>query len=110
MSKQFGNLNVNGEDLPLSRDNVTLYKHLGAHAVYDHLFITVGEDKGLYVWNYHSQYQELAARAVKAEAVLHLNITEPSRCDVEALLDHTTADLHNTDTFPEQWLQSGTSE
>ena len=96
----FATLNVGEEKYEVTRENATLYRHLGAAAMIDHLFVSLGENSGIYVWQNNPAYDEVAAAAVANECMLILNIQEPSEMDVKAFIKHHKSDL---DTIP-SWL------
>jgi len=105
MSEIIGSLTSGGNEIEMTSENVTLYRHLGRHAVYDHLFVSTGEASGLYLWNSHSQYEEIATRALELGATAHINIQEPAACDVRNLIASASTDIDSSDSFPQSWLQ-----
>lgn len=104
MSEHIGNLNLGGEVHEMTPENTSLFQHIGKYALYDHLFVVLAEDQGIYFWKHHSSYEGLAVAAVEAGAPLHLNIQEPSQFDVNNYMRHVTKDLSTADTFPEDWV------
>jgi hypothetical protein len=106
MSEHFANLNLpDGEKLPITDRNIILYRHLGAAAVYDHLFVTVDGERGLFIWAQqppdNPNYLALAPLAVKNEAELHINIHEPAQGDIDTFNRHALEDLDQE--FPD-WM------
>ena len=95
----FATLNVGKEKYEVTQDNATLYRHLGNTAL-DHLFVSIGENSGIFVWSDNPSYDEVAAAAVANECMLVLNIKEPAEMDVKAFIKHHKSDL---DTIP-SWL------
>lgn len=98
----FGEVPVGDEIVELRGENVTLYRHLGNYAVFDHMFVRIGEDSGAYLWRTHTQFHEFATLAVDHDALLVLNIPEVSPADEKAYMGHNLSDLE--DTIPEGWL------
>lgn len=92
-----------GEMHEVNQDNATVYNHLGRLAIFDHVFVTLSENSGVYVWKHNPAYEALAARAVENACILHLNLQEVSEVDMKAYMRHVTADLESSDTIPENW-------
>ena len=107
MSEVFGHLNVAGERLELTRDNVTIYTHLGRYALFNHVFVTTPEDQGVYIWAHHPNFTELAELAEANQCVIHANLPQVSEFDENAYVAHAMSDVG--DTLPEDWTD-GTSE
>jgi len=97
--ESFATINVEGEQYEVGQHNATLYKHLGQTAL-DHVFVSIGESAGIYVWENNAGYEDLAKAVVENECMLVLNISEPSDMDVKAYIKHNKADLN---IIPE-WL------
>lgn len=103
MSEAFFAIPYNGELLELSRENTSLFRHLGAAALYDHLFITQGESGG-YIWRTHAQFEEIVELAEDAEVVTHSNIFPPAEIDVNNYIAHHAQDLDYIDGVPDEWV------
>lgn len=104
MSEHIANINIDNEVREMTTENTSLFQHIGKYALYDHLFVVLAEDQGIYFWKHHSSYEGLAVAAVEAGAPLHLNIQEPTEFDVNNYLRHVTRDLNGSDTMPEDWV------
>lgn len=101
----FGVLPVNEGEVEMTRENTSLYTHLGQLAVYDHLFTTFpvdGEIGGAYLWSHHPQFKELAKLALEHGCIGHINLQEVNPTDQDSYVRHATVDLG--DTIPEAWL------
>lgn len=101
----FAHLNVNGERHEMRQDNTSLFRHLGHHAIYDHVFILLPEDRAAYIWNGMEGYDALATAAVENECTLHLNLPEAGDMDQQAFMRYMMRDFETTDTVPEDWDQ-----
>lgn len=97
------NINIGGERHEAHSENTTVYRHLGKAAIYDHIFISIGEDAGIYIWNDNPQFNELGTRAVEAACLLILNIKEASETDVKAYIEHHSKDLDSFNEVPDDW-------
>lgn len=98
-------LTVNGEELPITRDNLTVYRHLGANALYDHVFITTAdEQKGVYIWRHNDSFEEISKVAEDNQSRIMLNIPEPSDHDREIYEVQALHDLNEATSVPEEWL------
>jgi hypothetical protein len=85
-NEAFGYIKVGPEHHEALPDKTSIYRHLGKHAMYDHVFVEIvheNQPKGVYVWNYMESYEEFAARAVHAGATLHLNLRKAAEQDVK---------------------------
>lgn len=102
-SEAFATLNVEGKQYEVTRENATLYRHLGSTAL-DHLFVSIGENAGIYVWENNPNYEAISTAAVENECMLVLNIKEPADMDIKAYVKHNKKDLEDTVTVPEEWL------
>jgi hypothetical protein len=113
----FGRINMDGEDIYLTPDNVEVYNHnpklvdaLGSLATRDHIFFVWPDkenpekNKGAYIWAHHPSYQELATKAVENDAPVHLKLRKVGDTDNASFMRHQMSDLQ--DTFPEDWLDS----
>lgn len=109
MAEGFFRIPVGDSEVELSRDNTSIYRHLGAAAVFDHLFISI-DNKGAYIWNTHSQYEEIGALAVQNLCTTHLNLQEPAEVDIKNYLAHHTEDIADEELgVPEEWQSGGTN-
>lgn len=99
----FFEITVGNERREMNRENTKLYRHLGAMAMFDHLFVTFSEQSGAYMWTDHSQFDEVVQLATDAQCVMYLNLPEVSQVDVDAYVRHKTEDLAGLDTIPEDW-------
>jgi len=102
MSEFFANINFNGEKVEASVDNTSVYRHIGHYALFDHVFIAVGESTGGYIWANHPSYEQLSTAAVESGCELHLNIRDVAEIDRTNYERNALSDL--TDTFPAEWL------
>lgn len=109
MSERFGKMNVNGEKVELTRENVSVFRHLGRYALYDHVFVQTGENEGVYVWAHNSSFEALCEAAAEALCVQHLNLPEVSEQDEKNYMRHALADMESIEGFPTEW-ESGTIE
>ena len=100
----FGEITVDNESVPLTRDNFSLYRHLGINAVYDHCYIKRPQG-GAYIWAYHPAFEKYAELAQVHEAYMVLNKPEPSDSDREFFVEHITEDLEYADDFAKRWSE-----
>jgi hypothetical protein len=111
MSEHFANINFEkGETIKATAENVRLYTHIGALAVYDHLWVTTSEDgaKGAYIFAQippdNPSYTELAPVAVQYGIELHINQRRVADADKEAFERHASNDLDGFDVIPSDWV------
>lgn len=105
-------LNLNGEKFEATRDNTTLFQFFGRLAIYNHIFLEMGEDEkapfGAYIFSDHPTYPDLEELIVAHEFPQHLALREVGQCDVDAWERHTFDDVRSADTFPAEWLNGTT--
>lgn len=104
--KHIANLNLpSGEKFEVMTDNIRLYQHLGRYATLDHLFVTIDDENGLFIWAQNppenTNYTLLAPLVVENQCEMHLFIREPNQHDIETFERHAIGDLD--DYFPESW-------
>lgn len=86
----------------LTRENTTLFMHLGHLSVYDHLFIEVDENNVAYYWRHLPQFDEMVQAAVEHDVMAHLNIPAVNSNDERVYMKQAMKDLG--DYVPEEWL------
>jgi hypothetical protein len=105
MSESFAEISF-GEDKTVKAtvENTVVYSHAGDNELYDHVFISLNEEQGAYIWAQippdNEQFLALAEAAVKSGVELHVNIQRVSKNDAKAF---GRAAIRDIDTTPE-WL------
>lgn len=99
----FATVTVNGERHEARQDNTSVYRHLGKFALYDHVFTSISENSGVYIWKHNPSHAEFERLAIESECPTHLFIPEVSEVDRNAYESSVLADLSKADTFPEDW-------
>lgn len=92
---------INGERHEARRDNASLFRHLGRHAIFDHVFLQTSENTGAYIFNHINGYEELSEFMMRNGYPMHVNLPEASQLDQDAYMRFATQDM--ADTFPEDW-------
>lgn len=96
---------VGGEALPITRDDIVIYRHLGANALYDHCFIAIDDQETpIIIWRHNDNYDEISRLAEDNQSQMIVNIAEPSDHDKEMYFLHVSRDLKEATTLPEDWL------
>lgn len=106
--ESFANINFNGEVIQATRANTVIYQHLGASALYDHIFIThPSREFGAYVWANqppeNPQFTALIGVALEAESEVHVNIQNVAPNDVKAFEKAVERAIEDFDGVPEGW-------
>jgi hypothetical protein len=101
----FGNLHLpDGEKLEVTTENTILYNHPGRLSLFDHLFIQMGEKKGLFIWAQippdNPNYVALAPAAVENGCEVRVNLREVAEGDMEMFEEYSLSDI---DEIPD-WL------
>lgn len=111
MEKEFGRIAHDGERHPLNEDNTELYTHradivdaLGSLATRDHLFFRIGDTVGYYMWAHHPDYNGIREQLPGTDARQDLNRKQVDPTDNKKYEQHLLADLNNTESIPEEWL------
>lgn len=95
----------NGEEIEASRENTALYTFIGKAALYNHVFVAVDDENGIYTFQDSPHFMEMARFAINNEFPLHLNLFEVQDCDREAYekyIGQLTFDLE--DYPPQDWI------
>lgn len=98
-------IRVNGQEFLARRENTSLFRHLGKHAIFDHVFLQTGENEGAYIFNHVGGYEELSDYMMQNGYPMHVNLPEASPLDQDAYMRAATQDLG--DSFPEDWEAEG---
>jgi hypothetical protein len=107
-NEPFAEVVIAGETVPVTRDNLTLYRYLGANAVYDHCYVDRPDNKpGGYIWVHYDHFERFAKLAEEHQSELYLNITTTSEFDATNYFTDSTKDLRQTETIPEDWITEG---
>ena len=95
-----------GSDFEATRDNTSLFRHLGKYAIYDHVFIVTNEEesRGTYVFSVHHTFEQMANYMAENRYPMHLNLTEAAQCDIDAWERMIQLDVESDGDFvPEEW-------
>lgn len=106
--ESFADINFSGEVVKATRLNTIIYQHLGASALYDHIFIKNETRKpGGYVWANqppnNPYYTGLVAAAVDAKCEAHVNIQSVAPGDVKAFEESVESAIEKFETIPDDW-------
>lgn len=105
IDKPFAEISIGGENCPVTRDNLAVYRHIGKNAMYDHCYVRKPDGSGGgYIWNDHPGFEKYVELAQEHEARIFLNIPEPSDLDIKYYIKNALFDLENTTTLPPEWL------
>lgn len=103
---EFATITADGEQFPATRENTTVFMHLGAASLYDHVYVLhpSGETAG-YIFAQQPPenpvFKDLAALAIENLCCTHLNIPEASEMDIKAFIKEATRNIE--DCVPEGW-------
>ena len=104
--ESFGRIETTaGESIELTALNVAVYRHMGALALFDHVFITTGESSGIYVWCHEEGHKDMedAALGANPPVPIHDRLQRVSKFDEENYVTEAIEDLASTDSYPEEW-------
>ena len=105
MSEKFANINLpDGESYDATRANTFVYNHYGGGELYNHVYVRLNEEQGVYVWAQippeNPAFIALASAAVEAGCETHGNIQEVAEGDLRAF---GKAAMRDIDELPD-WL------
>ena len=106
--KPFADIDFGGEVVKATRENTLLYQHIGAAAIYDHIFVIHPTNKsGGYIWANqppkNPMFEAMEPLVVKHDCELHVNIQTPAPNDIEAFNRAVSAAIEEFDGVPEGW-------
>ena len=98
---------ADGRTVEATRDNTSLFTHLGRYAIYDHIFVVTDEHSnvGSYIFSSHKAYEPMSEYMWENDYPMHLNLTEAAKCDIKAwnLMVHEDAEHDLEAGIPEEW-------
>lgn len=100
------NCNLGGEAVEMTRDNTSIFLHLGTAAVYDHIYHQ-REVGGTYIPNTASLYETIKEFMFENDYPIHANLRDVSDTDREVLERFWVRDLGKLASFPEAWERAG---
>lgn len=98
----------NGE-FEATRDNATLFRFMGALAVYDHIFFVRDEGRGVgtYLFKLTPEYERAADYMMDNDYPAHINLREVPHCDRDAYDKMLTKYASVSEGgVPAEWLKS----
>ena len=101
MSETFATLNFSdGEHIDATRQNTSLYSHIGKGALYDHVWVKRDDNTGAFIWAQqppnNPAYEALAPVAIKNGVEMHINIRKVAESDLKAFGRAAMCDLEQT--------------
>lgn len=103
------NLNIKGPEgmrgFEANRDNSSLYRHFGALAIYNHVYIDLGENLCTRIWKHDVDYPKIEPYMIANGFTDHNNLREKdlSKADVEAYDKMIKQQANDLDQIPEDW-------
>jgi len=101
--QRIGHVSLGGERHEMNNENTSVFRHLGAQALFDHLYIKVDENTAGYIWSDNKAYTSLSHAAEQAGAAMHVNLREVHPADRTAYETQALRDLQSTDGVPKGW-------
>lgn len=99
---------IGEERVPVSRDNLYLYRHIGVNAIYDHCYVAKPNGYGGYIWKHNALFEKFAQLAEEHKVPMVLNKSEASEQDVEYYIKDVTQDLQYTESILADWAKDKT--
>lgn len=95
-----------GREVLSTRDNTSIFRFMGALALYDHIFVVTDPEKnqGTYIFRSHPSYEQMADYMMDNDFVAHINLRSVAECDVEAFDKMVARDVAEVEEgVPEGW-------
>ena len=84
--------------------NTSLFNFTGRLAMYDHVFFNTDGNSGIYLFNQHHSYQEVADFMIEHEYPMHLFLTHVAECDLNAFDSMVKQDVNDLEKgVPDEW-------
>ena len=99
----FVTLSIGSGEFVATRENTRLYTHLGALALYDHVFCS-SEDRGFYIFSFVEGYPILKQYMLENNYPMYLNQTEVAQVDVDAYDRSIQRSMGDIDHIPDDWV------
>lgn len=101
------NLNINTSEglrgFEATRDNASLYRHIGSLAIYDHAYFDLNEGQCTRIWQHDESYPQVEGYMLQQKFPVHDNLRTVNTHDADAydkMIERNAADL---DQIPEDW-------
>lgn len=101
------NLNINTAEglrgFEATRDNASLYRHIGMLAIYDHAYFDLSNNECTRIWRHDADYTKVEGYMVQEKFPIHDNLREVNKHDADAydkMIQRQAADL---DQIPDDW-------
>lgn len=88
-------LTINDERIELTRDNTSLFTHIGAAAMFDHVYVVISYDppRSTYIPSTAGAYPQIVRYMRENHYPRHEDLTDASDADKEVLIEFWTRDL-----------------
>ncbi len=104
INEPFGEITIDSEIVPLTRDNFELYSYIGMNALYNHCYIKRPQG-GAYIWSHLPAYKKYAEMAVNNKVPMILNLTEPTKADRDFYIEHASDGMERLDDVAKVWAE-----
>jgi len=96
-------VNAGGERFEATKENLSVFRHIGKYALYNHCFLEINGNQGIYIWAEMEGHDDLASVAVENECALHLNIQEVADVDRKAFEKQAIKAFSIPDSLPDDF-------
>ena len=101
------------ECIEMNTVNTSIYRYLGAKAVYDHLYVDISDTDpgmGLYIWSDAPLYQNLLSMSSQMGVEVHSGLDEVHPLKINKFENRVVESVYFNDLdtirdLPEEWLQ-----
>ena len=86
-----------------TRDNASLYRHMGGLAIYNHAYFDLGNNECTRIWVHDESYPQVEGYMLQNKFVHHDNLREVNVNDADAydkMIERQASDL---ESIPDDW-------
>lgn len=85
-----------------TRDNSSLFRHMGELAIYDHAYFDLADKQCTRIWRHDASYPQVENYMLSQGFPLHANLREVNKYDIEAY-DEMISRQAGLESVPEDW-------
>lgn len=89
-SEQIAEITIDNKLFPVRRENLSVFRHIGEYAMYDHCHIQSAEGVEGYIWSYNPIFDKYLQLAIDHAAYMELNKSKPDEIVLKYFSDHVS--------------------
>jgi len=97
-------MDTGGGEFEATPENTSLFSYAGKLAIYDHVFFVRNNDKGIYLFNQHPVFADVADYIIENDYPMHLFLRNVAQCDIDAFNQMVHSEASDLDKgVPDDW-------